>query len=804
MPPTRKLSQWQHFYSIDADVDNLRVQYNKAYKSAWCKYCVHKIMEDDDITKIQAMVVVKAVSGEKDKLHSHLKQCEAARFRLANLSDCGLPNYGAHIKEVAEPQARQVTLSLVRSQHGLTKAEQAAFDLDFTTATYAAGIAAEAFDAPLLRECMLKWFKVELPSASVARGRLLTTAVTKVRGDLHDLAQGREATLCIDTWNSPRGDHIMGSVICLPGSSAVLPVHIVDTTEERHTGAACLLHLKAALALSEGPRLEARITAVCTDAGPDCASARRLLLAELPHLVSIHCFAHQVNLLVSDVLKASPTLKTTYVTMLQIVDWFRTHLVARGILRRYRRNNGDPPLELKRPATTRWTSAFTTASRLKKLRDSIEGSVISKRQELEVAAGKRPDAVAKAKEILRHVRGGSFWSALDDLIAVLEPLAIAAQVAQTNLCRLDSALLTFGKLYTQYRMIIGNPGTGVTLKAACTKLCAALNRRWLSCDQSIWMVALVLNPFFGRKLVALSLEGMEMNHAAFFHQILAPAYDRLFSKGDAIPTQDEKDVLFKDWVSYSNADGHFSDSYFSIKQRLDVKDHNPVTLWQEWGSSGWASRPIAKLALHVLRMTPSAAGCERLFSSFLDISDKKRNRILPHKMADIATIKMADRNKRAATSQASASSRKAAKRIKHGDEALYSCYNLEQQNRQDQAARQNEDEEDLEEAIFNAASNPDAWQRITRDWLENMGEADFSDDALRGSSDQPSTTKFSLAQIFKMEGFLDLEALQNQAAPWTDGQDFLEEQEREEEEANEIDLLADENEEEEEDVVLME
>ncbi|KAE8214256.1 hypothetical protein CF319_g9105 [Tilletia indica] len=724
------------------------------------------------------MSQVAAVSGERSKLQSHLKNCSFARAHTADLSDCGLPNYGDTIKQSSSAGGSlsvQTVLTLVRSQHGLTKQEQREFDVDMAHAAFASGIPGEAFNSPALRELFSKWFKVQIAKASVVRGRLLNEAVAKARSSLHDAAQGKEATLCADTWNSPKGDHLMGSILCLDGK--VFPLGVVDTTEERHTGAAFLKHLKLGLENGEGPRLEAKITAVCTDAGPDCASARRMLLIESPNIVSIHCFAHQVNLLVSDALKASSALKSTYNTMVPVVDWFRKHLVAKGILRKYRSSIGLDPLVLIRPGTTRWTSAFSTAARLARLRDSLEGAAIAKRQELELAAGKRPDAMAKARQVLGHVRSPSFWDGLDDLIAALEPLAIAAQIAQTDLCRLDQALLTMGKLYTHYAAIGDDMERSTALQDACLSLCRALSKRWMACDQPVWLCALVLNPFFGRNLKAISLEAMGLNHAAFQNQILLPTFVRLFTDAGSTPTDDEITKLRADFMSYSTASGHFTDSFFSIKEKLEAKEHSPVALWEEWGAAGWNSRPIARLALRILRMIPSSAGCERLFSSFLDISDRRRNRINPDKVAAIATIKMVDRQKRLAEGELRGRpARKVAKRKVHGDAALYSRYNLDQENRQEQERRQEQDDPlSLEDEIFEAASNPEAWEQTTRDWLENMGRPDFSDDQ-QGNEGQAETSapkKYQLCEVFKMEGSLQLDALQEPAAPWTTGREYM-------------------------------
>lgn len=74
----------------------------------------------------------------------------------------------------------------------------------------------------------------------------------------------------------------------------------------------------------------------------------------------------------------------------------------------------------------------------------------------------------------------------------MEPLAIAANVAQAAHCRPDQVLLIFGFLqfrFTELQTELGDTeGTAAVLDS--------IERRWKKADQAIFVAAVVLNPLY--------------------------------------------------------------------------------------------------------------------------------------------------------------------------------------------------------------------------------------------------------------------------------------------------------------------
>jgi hypothetical protein len=72
----------------------------------------------------------------------------------------------------------------------------------------------------------------------------------------------------------------------------------------------------------------------------------------------------------------------------------------------------------------------------------------------------------------------------------LEPLAIASNIVQSAICRLDEVLFTFGWLYFEFNKL-NNPADQQIKKAVL----ASIEKRWDKCDQEVFLAAAILNPF---------------------------------------------------------------------------------------------------------------------------------------------------------------------------------------------------------------------------------------------------------------------------------------------------------------------
>lgn len=129
---------------------------------------------------------------------------------------------------------------------------------------------------------------------------------------------------------------------------------------------------------------------------------------------------------------------------------------------------------------------------------------------------------------------------------VLEPLAIANNVAQSGHCRLDHITLTLGNLYRIY----SNPELNHVMRQ---KILGSLEKRWAAADQDIFILAVFFNPYVRQPPFSTSI----LTHAQLFN-IAKRTYTRF--------NQSEPDLDFlKAFVSYYNNEDDYS------KDRMELE-----------------------------------------------------------------------------------------------------------------------------------------------------------------------------------------------------------------------------------------
>lgn len=234
-------------------------------------------------------------------------------------------------------------------------------------------------------------------------------------------------------------------------------------------------------------KFEAIPIAWTTDDGPDGKKARRLLSEHFPHIITVVCWAHQINLIVGDYLKDSGCVDVI-TRALELVKWFNNHGNALDVLREQQRNYCNFILILILPIITRWTAHLLSVSRLIEVQRPMQACVMFAKERLLVAAGKTEAHRAKAQEIVDTLEDPTFWSDLKEIKSHLEPLAIAANITQASHTRLDHVLLTLANLFRLYSLPTVRP-------SARDVLHASLEKRWKKADQDAFILAVLFNPY---------------------------------------------------------------------------------------------------------------------------------------------------------------------------------------------------------------------------------------------------------------------------------------------------------------------
>lgn len=122
----------------------------------------------------------------------------------------------------------------------------------------------------------------------------------------------------------------------------------------------------------------------------------------------VDCWAHQMNLVVGDLLKLKLPFLEAIPLSLEIVKWFNNHLFALDVFQKEQRlmYSGKVYL-LILPALTHWTCHYLSSLCILKVMSSLQIVCIHYREELIMCVGKEKRLQEKTAEILAIQ---SFWA----------------------------------------------------------------------------------------------------------------------------------------------------------------------------------------------------------------------------------------------------------------------------------------------------------------------------------------------------------------------------------------------------------
>ncbi|KAF9237372.1 hypothetical protein BU15DRAFT_63247 [Melanogaster broomeanus] len=226
----------------------------------------------------------------------------------------------------------------------------------------------------------------------------------------------------------------------------------------------------------------------------------------------------------------------------------------------------------------------------------------------------------------------------------LEPLAIAANITQSDCARLDIVLATLINLYRQYH----DPTLDEAVRTAALQ---SIEKRWANCDRPIFILALVLNPYIR---ASAFLRSSPYRFPDKLWDLARNAFIRFY----AVEPNMELQTAF---TEYLHGMGAWSDSNMQLQEFNAATDREktPVNLISLWckrepiiykseRSSSEVENGVAglvKLATRILSIVPNTAPTERLFSQFGIVHTKLCNRLDPEKVRKQVLIKTNMMNK---------------------------------------------------------------------------------------------------------------------------------------------------------------
>ncbi|KAJ7937874.1 ribonuclease H-like domain-containing protein, partial [Mycena leptocephala] len=499
-----------------------------------------------------------------------------------------------------------------------------------------------------VRHFFKKWVPgADIPGRDALSGRILDAEVLSIEAGRKSEMKDELATGSVDGWSTKHDAvqqiscNVKGKVSYFASAySSCLFSHLGNSNSASHHDEG-----EKDICESAHPRhgghhiltlvLGIILVAFCCDSGGDSRGLRPLLLNLMPWILTIPCWAHQINLVVKEYIRC-PEVTIILNNCLKIVNWFSSHKRALLMLLEEQQaiNEKRPPGQkwerLKRfvrAGITRWGTHALSVRRLVELQGALLDLINHRSEDLESAGGDDEDSRASTAEVIALIdsgRLGPFWTGVHRVSRYLTPLAVASNVTQGVNTRLDHVLVTLAVLYHRY----STDTKSFDCAAHNTVICASLAKRWkaLKHDQDFYILAVFFNPF----LCAFFFNDDDTHSLSCvgLYHVVKRVYTRIFQLSDdsAVPS-----ALFAQYLDYYDGRGRYTSEKMALKEfKTMFNNQDTVVLMNAiWrGVKG----ELAQIALRILAMIANSGGNERAFSVLgCTYSDKTRNLLNPER-----------------------------------------------------------------------------------------------------------------------------------------------------------------------------
>jgi hypothetical protein len=156
---------------------------------------------------------------------------------------------------------------------------------------------------------------------------------------------------------------------------------------------------------------------------------------------------------------------------------------------------------------TRWTTHCVAFIRLLRVSDALKLEVMQHRSGLikaQVGAATSTEKLRLTEDAETHcalIADHSFWDGLEHVVGDIEPICYGTNINQKDSTRADQVLLTLVGMYLHFH---NHP-----IPEVATGMIKRLEKRWKDCDQPLFLLAVILNPFEGLSCFG---EQAGMNH----------------------------------------------------------------------------------------------------------------------------------------------------------------------------------------------------------------------------------------------------------------------------------------------------
>ena len=221
-----------------------------------------------------------------------------------------------------------------------------------------------------------------------------------------------------------------------------------------------------------------------------------------PKIISINCYLYiRFQLILGDYFKVYVFAAEIAEKATGLIGWLNGHGKVRKIFDAAQKDISQDRqgravvLAYLVANLTRWTTHFVAFNWLHDVKDALQLAVITKRNAIisaQVGASKSTEKQrleAEANQWCHVIADRGFWHGLETVIGDLEPICYGTNINQTDSTRPDQVLLTLAGLYLHF---VDHPEPEVS-----QHMVKRLEKRWKDCEQPVFLLALILNPFEG-------------------------------------------------------------------------------------------------------------------------------------------------------------------------------------------------------------------------------------------------------------------------------------------------------------------
>ncbi|KAJ6533403.1 hypothetical protein DFH09DRAFT_1325710 [Mycena vulgaris] len=268
---------------------------------------------------------------------------------------------------------------------------------------------------------------------------------------------------------------------------------------------------------------------------------------------------------------------------------------------------------------THWTTHCIAFMRLFRLEEPLRLAVMQSRGAIiaaQVGAAKGAEKISFTEEATKFcnlILDATFWSSLKTFIEEIEPICYGTNINQKDSTRADQVLISLAGMFLR---MAEHPEPEVA-SGTTTRL----EKRWKDCDQPLFLLALILNPF-----EQLSCFGPNagLNHFNCLELLVS------YLSGTG---------MFGSWIGNEATFEKRMDSLFlrllsSFNNLFQGRD--PVAVWVALTTPAIAE--LADFAITLLKIVVNQAGCEHIFSDLKVKQTQRRNRLKLDKLVKMTKI----------------------------------------------------------------------------------------------------------------------------------------------------------------------